>query len=68
MSEKDSILPKFREYRYIVQDVEAKHQSNDKYKQNLSMNKIVEIHTAVLESYGRVTLNKFILKTGLRNS
>ena len=75
MSENYLILPKFKEYRFIVQGVKAKHQSNNKYKQNLSMKKLLKCifhcftipysHTMVLESYGRVTPNKISFKTGL---
>jgi len=39
MTEKDLVLLKFRDYQFIVRAVEAKHQSNDKHKQNLSMKK-----------------------------
>ena len=77
MSEKDLILSKFREYRCIVQGVKAKQQSTDKYKQNLSMKKLLKFifhfftipygHTAVLESYSQVNPNKIIFKTGVIN-
>jgi len=33
MTEHDLVLPKFREYRCIMQADEAKHQLNEKYKQ-----------------------------------
>jgi len=73
MSEKHFILPKFREYRCIVQEVEAKNQSNDKYKQNLRMTKLLKcIFHFFPVPYGGFGVirwgnpKKIIFKTGLK--